>query len=200
MELHGKLIDIQQRLKVAKDQTNEFGGFNFRSIEDIETAVKPLLSEHNLTLTFDDEPVSVGERIYIKATAILSDGNSEIKRSAYAREATTPKAKTDDAQLTGACSSYARKYAAGGLFLIDNTKDADSTSHQPARARTAAGNTQLATKKSLLYSKFIKAEMTDFEDQKLFINSLLGKETIDSAAEADRVLKALEKEPAGQKA
>ena len=131
ISLHEKLIDIQQKLKVPKDNNNDFGGFKYRNIEDIEDKIKPLLSEHKLTLVFDDEPVEVGGRVYIKATARLSDGKDSVKTSAYAREATTPKAKTDDAQLTGSCSSYARKYAAGGMFLIDNTKDADSDSHGP---------------------------------------------------------------------
>jgi len=131
ISLHEKLIDIQQKLKVPKDNNNDFGGFKYRNIEDIEDKIKPLLSEHKLTLVFDDEPVEVGGRVYIKATACLSDGKDSVKTSAYAREAATPKAKTDDAQLTGSCSSYARKYAAGGMFLIDNTKDADSDSHGP---------------------------------------------------------------------
>lgn len=136
LSLHEKLIDIQQRLKVAKDNTNEFGGFNYRNLEDIEREVKPLLAEHALTLTFYDEPVEVGGRVYIKAVAELSDGKDKIAVQAFAREAIQPKAKTDDAQLTGACSSYARKYAAGGLFLIDNTKDADSMDNSaPAKAQ-----------------------------------------------------------------
>lgn len=124
--LHNKLLDIQQRLKVPKDNNNDFGGFKYRNIEDIEDKLKPLLKEHDLTLVFNDKMLSVGDRVYVEATATLSDGVDNIQASACAREATSPKAKTDDAQLTGGCSSYARKYAASGLFLIDNTKDADS--------------------------------------------------------------------------
>lgn len=138
--LHEKLVDIQQRLKVPKENKNNFGGFEYRNLEDIEDRVKPLLKEHCLTLTFSDELVEVGGRVYIKATAFLCDRENEIFTTAYAREAVTPKAKTDDAQLTGACSSYARKYAAGGLFLIDNTKDADSDD-----------NSKLSTEKSTSY-------------------------------------------------
>lgn len=126
MTLHDRLVNIQHRLKVPKDITNDFGGFVYRNLEDIEDKVKPFLFEHNLTLTFEDEIIGIEERVYVKAWAILSDGVDEIRRCAYAREAVSPKAKMDDAQLTGSCSSYARKYAAGGLFLIDNTKDADS--------------------------------------------------------------------------
>lgn len=134
--LHEKLLDIQQRLKVPKGQRNDFGGFDYRNIEDIEDRVKPLLKEHDLTLHFDDKPVEVGGRVYIESTAFLSDGENVRSATAYAREAVSPKAKTDDAQLTGACSSYARKYAASGLFLIDNTKDADSYKPEPAKEST----------------------------------------------------------------
>lgn len=143
--LHKKLIDIQQRLKVPKDQENTFGGFQYRNLEDIEDKVKPLLKEHELTLIFGDEIIAVGERVYVKATASLSDGKDMIENFAYAREAVTPKAKTDDAQLTGACSSYARKYAASGLFLIDNTKDADSMD-------TSKGNKSASNTSSLVES------------------------------------------------
>ncbi len=152
MTLHKKLIDMQQRLKVPKGRDNGFGGFAYRNIEDIEDKAKPLLAEHELTLTFEDEVVEVGGRVYVKASAVLSDGTAEIRKSAYAREATTPKAKTDDAQLTGSCSSYARKYAASGMFLIDNTKDADSmdnsskpTKTPPKVSTPSAGDKVMAT-------------------------------------------------------
>jgi len=140
--LHEKLIDIQQRLKVPKDINNDFGGFKYRNLEDIEEKIKPFLKEHKLTLTFDDEIVLVGERIYVKSTAILSDGKDTKTTSAFAREAQTPKAKMDDAQLTGSCSSYARKYAAGGLFLIDETKDADSRDNTAPKVATTATKEQ----------------------------------------------------------
>lgn len=126
--LHDKLVDIQQRLKVPKDIDNDFGGFKYRNLEDIEDKIKPLLKEHDLHMIFEDLPVEVGGRVYIKSTVYLSDGKNTISTSAYARESVAPKSKMDDSQLTGSCSSYARKYAAGGLFLIDNTKDADSFS------------------------------------------------------------------------
>lgn len=151
--LHNKLIDIQQRLKVPKEQSNDFGGFKYRNIEDIEDKLKPLLKEHGLIFKFNDEMVAVGDRIYVKATAILSDGEKTIEATAYAREAQTPKAKTDDSQLTGSCSSYARKYAASGLFLIDNTKDADSNEHNaqsknaPEQEKPQASETKEASEK-----------------------------------------------------
>lgn len=125
MTLLQKLAKVQLELKAPKSNFNKFGGFYYRSLEDILEAVKPLLDKHGLTLTISDEPVMVGDRFYIKATARLSDGKENIEVTAYARE---PKSKTkmDDAQLTGASSSYARKYCLNGLFLIDDTKDPDT--------------------------------------------------------------------------
>lgn len=123
--LHQQLSEIQQNLKVSKNQFNNFGKYNYRSCEDILEAVKPLLDGKLLTLT--DEVVNIGDRNYVKATVKLScDKTKEsISVSAYACEA-PQKSGMDAAQITGAASSYARKYALNGLFLIDDTKDADS--------------------------------------------------------------------------
>ena len=124
----GKLADIQARLKAPKGQYNSFGGYKYRSAEDILEAVKPLLKEVDAALTLSDEMVAVGNRIYVAATArfFSTDGSPEISVKAYAREEETKKGK-DGAQITGAASSYARKYALNGLFAIDDTKDADAT-------------------------------------------------------------------------
>jgi len=121
--IHTKLVKIQQELKAPKSQRNEFGGFNYRSCEDILNAVKPLLGD--LSLTLSDDVINVGDRNYIQASAILSDGKDSIVVTGLAREAVS-KTKMDDAQITGAASSYARKYALNGLFAIDDTKDADT--------------------------------------------------------------------------
>ena len=121
-----KLLEIQQKLKAPKNQKNSFGGYNYRSCEDILEAVKPLLKEQGLLLRLDDELVQIGERYYIKATAIISDGKEEIRNTSYAREEETKKGM-DGSQITGASSSYARKYALNGLFLIDDVKDSDTT-------------------------------------------------------------------------
>lgn len=134
-----KVADIQARLKAPKGQFNKFGGYKYRSCEDILEAVKPLLKEHGLVLTLTDEVIvvesSVGPgyaRFYVKATAIVSDGvcsgsiGNSIRAEAYAREDETKKGM-DGSQITGTASSYARKYALNGLFLIDDTKDADAT-------------------------------------------------------------------------
>ena len=124
--MNEKLLNIQNKLKAPKGQTNKFGGYNYRSCEDIFEAVKPLLKEEGLTLRTTDELVLIGDRYYIKATAILSDGKNEIQNIAYAREEESKKGM-DGSQITGASSSYARKYALNGLFLIDDVKDSDST-------------------------------------------------------------------------
>lgn len=125
-----KLVAVQAALKAPKGQFNKFGGYKYRSCEDILEAVKPLLLEQGLQLTITDEPVEVGGRIYIKATATVTDGSETATVSGYAREAETKKGM-DESQITGTASSYARKYALNGLFLIDDTKDADATNeHQ----------------------------------------------------------------------
>ena len=124
--MNEKLLKIQTTLKAPKNQKNSFGGYNYRSCEDIFEAVKPLLAKEGLTLRTTDELILIGDRYYIKATAILSDGTNEISNIAYAREEETKKGM-DGSQITGASSSYARKYALNGLFLIDDVKDSDST-------------------------------------------------------------------------
>lgn len=126
-----ELKQIQFRLKAHKGQFNKFGNYNYRSCEDILEAVKPLLEEFDCTLTLSDDIQMVGDRIYVKATATIINGKAGIAGgeavsvSAFAREAATKKGM-DDSQITGTASSYARKYALNGLFLIDDTKDADT--------------------------------------------------------------------------
>lgn len=117
--------DIQHKLKAPKGQYNSFGKYNYRSCEDILEGVKPLLKEHNLALLIDDEIVQIGERYYVKATAKITDGREIISAIAYAREPDTKKGM-DESQITGATSSYARKYALNALLCIDDTKDADT--------------------------------------------------------------------------
>lgn len=117
--------DIQHKLKAPKGQYNSFGKYNYRSCEDILEGVKPLLKEHNLALLIDDEIVQIGERYYVKATAKITDGREFVSATAYAREPDTKKGM-DESQITGATSSYARKYALNALLCIDDTKDADT--------------------------------------------------------------------------
>nr|DAQ08946.1 MAG TPA: ERF superfamily protein [Caudoviricetes sp.] len=117
--------DIQHKLKAPKGQYNSFGKYNYRSCEDILEGVKPLLKEHDLALLIDDEIVQIGERYYVKATAKITDGREIVSATAYAREPDTKKGM-DESQITGATSSYARKYALNALLCIDDTKDADT--------------------------------------------------------------------------
>ena len=122
-ELFKELSRIQQALKAPKGQVNDFGKYNYRSCEDILEAVKPLLGLCSVVLS--DEIVHIDGRFYVKATAQLINGSDSINATAYAREPDNKKGM-DLAQLTGATSSYARKYALNGLFCIDDTKDADT--------------------------------------------------------------------------
>lgn len=131
MNIYEKLLVIQSKLKAPKSQRNTFGNYNYRNCEDILEAVKPLLVEVKATLTITDELVMVGERYYVKATATLIDVESNeqycnkiIHNTAFAREEETKKGM-DASQITGASSSYARKYALNGLLAIDDTKDSD---------------------------------------------------------------------------
>lgn len=125
-ELYEKLRKIQMELKAPKGQYNNFGKYNYRSCEDILEAVKPLLDKYGLLLQLYDDLVYMGERYYIKAIARIIDGDNFIETQSYAREEETKKGM-DGSQITGASSSYARKYALNGLFLIDDTKDSDTT-------------------------------------------------------------------------
>ncbi len=133
MTIHDVLNDIQVHLKAPKNRTNtSFGGFNYRSCEDILEGLKPLLEKHHATLTIIDEVVAVLDRVYVKASARLSvSAESCVWSSAYAREPLSRKGM-DDSQLTGATSSYARKYALNGLFCIDDTADADTKDNSNA--------------------------------------------------------------------
>ena len=131
MNIYEKLSNIQNELKCNKNQFNKFGGYKYRSCEDILEAAKPLLRKEKVVLTISDELQYIGNRYYIKATATLIDIESDatISNSAYAREEETKKGM-DGSQITGASSSYARKYALNGLFGIDDNKDSDTTNIQ----------------------------------------------------------------------
>lgn len=124
--MYKKLLKLQSELKAPKNQYNKFGDYNYRSCEDILEALKPLLSEQELLLTINDELVSLDGWYYVRATITITDGTNTIETSALARE-TESRPKFDSAQLTGSASSYARKYALNGMFLIDDNKDSDDT-------------------------------------------------------------------------
>lgn len=122
-----ELIAIQSELKAPKSQFNKFGGYKYRKAEDILEAVKPLLNKQKCTLTITDDIVMVGNRIYVKATATIKNEKGECETTTgWAREEETKKGM-DGSQITGASSSYARKYALNGLFAIDDNADSDTT-------------------------------------------------------------------------
>ncbi len=134
-----ELIAIQSELKAPKSQFNKFGGYKYRKAEDILEAVKPLLNKQKCTLTITDDIVMVGNRIYVKATATIKNEKGEFETTTgWAREEETKKGM-DGSQITGASSSYARKYALNGLFAIDDNADSDTTNdgqHQAAQQQT----------------------------------------------------------------
>ena len=145
MTLNEKLGDIQGRLKAPKNQRNNFGRYNYRSCEDILEAVKPLLTKHKLVLTITDEIISLDNLnvAYVNSTAKISDGKQEEKTSAQAGIDFNRKGM-DISQSFGSSSSYARKYALNGLFLIDDTKDADATNtHDKTMPRTVSALPEL---------------------------------------------------------
>lgn len=134
------LHKIQQELKAPKNQENTFGKYNYRSCEDILEAVKGLLPEGHV-LTISDEIVMLGNRYYVKATAMLNDPDlANVTVTAYAREPENQKGM-NEAQITGSASSYARKYALNGLFMIDDTKDPDATNKHEESAQTGRSTT-----------------------------------------------------------
>lgn len=139
-----ELIRIQNELKAPKGQYNSFGKYSYRSCEDILEAVKPLLSSYDCILTLSDEITLVGERYYVKATAILLNGaGDKVEVTAYAREEEDKKGM-DGSQITGAASSYARKYALNGLFCIDDTKDSDTTKMEAKSKKSAQAKSEAA--------------------------------------------------------
>ena len=171
------LKKIQQELKAPKNQVNSFGGFNYRSAEDILEAVKPLLAKYNAEMIIYDDIIEVGGRVYVKATAEISDGKQTIKVTACAREP-LQKTKMDEPQITGTASSYARKYALNGLFLIDDTKDPDTdeykrqtsepqqkanTSRVSARNQQAAGCEKISKATVQTLDGLIKQTNSDYK-------------------------------------
>ena len=130
------LQEIQSKLKAPKGQRNTFGGYNYRSCEDILEALKPVLAEYGAAVILSDEIVQMGTRWYVKATATLKTETESVSVTAYAREEETHKGMAES-QITGSASSYARKYALNGLFGIDDTKDADTMDNRTTGNHTA---------------------------------------------------------------
>lgn len=135
-ELQTRLLAVQKDLKAPKSQYNQFGKYRYRKAEDILEAVKPLLAQQGITLVVNDDIVFIEGRFYIKATATVMFEEDSISVSAFAREGDS-KSGMDPSQLTGATSSYARKYALNGLFCIDDTADADQTNTHASSKKEA---------------------------------------------------------------
>ena len=153
------LQQIQQELKAPKGQRNSFGNYNYRSCEDILEALKPILAKHGAAIVLADEVMEIGGRVYVKATATLKTKDGNESATAFAREPQTKKG-CDESQITGATSSYARKYALNGLFGIDDTKDADTMDNRAEGQKTA-------------YKPAPKAQRTEEDEQEY--NNLLAK-------------------------
>ena len=134
IKIYKELSRIQKELKANKNLFNKFGGYYYRNAEGILESVKPLLNGY--VIVINDEIVLIGDRFYVKATATLTDGDESVSATAYAREDETKKGM-DGCQLTGACSSYARKYALNALLMIDDSKDSDDDSLSPKNPANA---------------------------------------------------------------
>ena len=172
------LIAIQSELKAPKGQYNSFGKYKYRSAEDILEAVKPLCHKNGCVLVISDELVSVGERYYVKASALLKTPDSEFCVTSYAREDETKKGM-DGSQITGTASSYARKYALNGLFCIDDQKDADTNAFReqqnkaPEWEKAKTELIELATMKNVPIEEVLKVAKVNSLDQ-LSIDRLEG--------------------------
>lgn len=156
MNIYEKLMNVQAELKAPKGQYNSFGKYKYRSCEDILEAVKPLLKKNGLTLCITDHVEQIGDRFYVVAEAILYDTEDDegyhpahIRNTAYAREDTEKKGM-DGSQITGTASSYARKYCLNGLFLIDDTKDADTDEYTARTRQTGISKAQAAALEKML--------------------------------------------------
>lgn len=158
--LNARLVAIQSELKAPKNQYNSFGKYKYRSCEDILEALKPLLAKYDVSLRLQDNIEQIGERYYVKAEAVLTDGVDSLSATSLAREPSDKKGM-DTSQITGTASSYARKYALNGLFLIDDTKDADteeySTTAKSPRKTTQKQTATSDSKASVDTIKLIKS-------------------------------------------
>ena len=165
-----KLLNVQRDLKAPKGQYNSFGKYKYRSAEDILEAVKPINVRNGILLTITDEPILIGEWHYIKASATVTDGVDNLTVTAYARESETKKGQ-DLSQITGTASSYARKYALNGLYLIDDTKDADTDEYrnQGNQAPKSATQAEIGNlkKEIIAFSKLMTEQGKDVKPEQV---------------------------------
>lgn len=179
-----ELLKIQTELKAPKTQFNKFGGYQYRSCEDIVEALKPLQEKYKCVVLLNDELVIIGDRYYIKATAtIINEKGDKLSVSALAREPETKKGM-DESQITGSSSSYARKYALNGLFAIDDTKDADATNNHEVAPKSVKPNPPQAqnTKKAFLSIEEINDLSELIETTNTDLNQFLAYFKVDKIA------------------
>lgn len=182
------LRELQVKLKAPKNQFNKFGGYSYRSCEDIVEAVKPLLPE-GISLYLQDEIMLIGERYYIKSAAIFTDGIDTIFSTSFAREEENKKGM-DGSQITGAASSYARKYALNALLLIDDNKDADATNQHDKAAPKKPDVKPVYSKPEPVVAKPVeKAQEKVLEQvsEELFIRAIVRYQEAGAAAERAKI-------------
>ncbi len=178
MTIHEKMMKIQTTLKAPKNKWNNYGKYNYRNAEGILEAVKPLLEEQKLAMYITDDVIAVGDRVYVKATVKVQDIETEasVVTTALAREALNKKGM-DDSQITGTASSYARKYALNGIFLLDDTKDADTDENQKECTARANKQEQEKNKEKLEQMKISLVKQKTLldlcEDEQFDINKIL---------------------------
>ena len=178
MTIHEKMMKIQTTLKAPKNLFNSFGNYKYRNAEGILEAVKPLLAENKLSMYISDDVQAVNDRVYVKATVSIFDieTGESVMATASAREALNKKGM-DDSQITGTASSYARKYALNGIFLLDDTKDADTDENQKERTARANKQEQEKNKEKLNQMKISLVKQKTLldlcEDEKFDINKIL---------------------------
>lgn len=179
MGIYNKLLEIQQELKVPKGQYNSFSNFYYRSCEDILDAAKPILAKHGCVLMLRDTLTQVGSRVYVQVTATLYDTESgeQTQNTASAREDETKKGM-DGAQITGAASSYARKYCLNGLFCLDDNKDADTPEYQQKPQGRQQSKTQNAQAGEKVDAKQIAALQVKAKEKGVSIGSIIEKSGI----------------------
>ena len=186
MSVCTKLLNVQSELKAPKSQYNSFGGYKYRSCEDILEALKPILNKNKATIIISDDILFVGGRYYIKATVKFIDieNGETIENSALAREEESKKGM-DASQITGSVSSYARKYALNGMFAIDDTKDSDSTNTHGVEAEQSKATGKLSAKQvGRLLAIGLKAGIKEPEIKKV-IKAEFGKDKIEDLSIED---------------
>ena len=198
MGIFEKLAKIQQEMKAPKNLFNKFGGYKYRNAEGILEAFKPFESKYNVCLTIGDEIVEIGGRVYVKSTAILRDCELSgfVENTAYAREDPDKKGM-DGAQITGAASSYARKYALNGLFLLDDTKDPDTEEYKKQQEREPEPEFLTVEQKTKITAELVRTGIS----RKSLLQSYHVESLDDlTTREAAEIIKKLAKSPDYKKA